>query len=434
MRHSCTLAFLLAALCTPCLAQLAPGDYVLAPDVILSITAEMNGLVGHLTGHDPERMVHVSDREYALPALDGRLSAPRRGNSITFTRYGETMHASPRLRDRRRPVTDRLQDRVPAWMARYNVPGVGIALIRDRRVVWRHEFGVQAATGDAKIEENSVFEACSMSKPLFAYAALKLVEEGRLNLDRPLDAYLPAPYLPDEPDGGLITARMVLNHTTGLPNWRKGGWRRGNMPKLLHKPGTRFTYSGEGITYLMVAVEAITGTPLEAHMRPLLDRIGMPHSSYVWQERYQENYAQGHNESGKLKNYAHYEHGNPAFSLYTTPVEYAHYLCTMMIPNPRRKYLLRSEMVDAMLTPASNHSRELAYGLGWCMSRNSQPRYIMHGGSNGAGFRCVSRFYPDTGDGIVVMTNADSGAEVYSRVLKMVFPTGYPENRPLERL
>jgi len=425
---------LLGFFCLGALAQagIAPGDYVLAPDVILSATASGDGLVAQLSGHAPEPLQVLASGEARMPALGARL-APGPDGTLTFERYGETMQASRHASAGRASTTDRLLARVPAWMARYNVPGVGIALIRNRRVVWHHNFGVQASTGTAKIEGDSVFEACSMSKPLFAYAALKLVEEAKLNLDTPLDHYLPRPYLPDQPEGGLITARMALTHTTGLPNWRKGGWRHGAKPRLLFRPGTRFTYSGEGITYLMTAVEAITGTSLETFMRPLLDHIGMKHSSYVWQKRFQKDYAQGHNSEGKLKGYGHYYHPNAAYSLYTTPVEYAHYLCTMMIPNPRGKYLLSRKMVDEMLTPESNRSRYLSYGLGWGISRESSPRYVMHGGSNGAGFKCVSRFYPDTGDGIVVMTNADSGINVYSRVLKLVYPKGYPESRLAER-
>ena len=102
-----------------------------------------------------------------------------------------------------------------------------------------------------------------MSKPLFTYAALQLVESGKLDLDTPLDHYLPSPYLPDDPRTGEITPRMVMAHTTGLPNWRKGGWRAGGPLPLRFPPGTRFSYSGEGYLYLQRAVPHQVDTSTE---------------------------------------------------------------------------------------------------------------------------------------------------------------------------
>ncbi|MBE7559712.1 beta-lactamase family protein [bacterium] len=305
-------------------------------------------------------------------------------------------------------------------MARYNVPGVGIAVIRNRRTVWHAELGVRAATGDEPITEDSVFEACSMSKALFAYAVLKLVEEGRLDLDRPLDAYLPSPYLPDQPEAGRITARMVLAHTTGLPNWRPGGWLRGGPLKLIARPGEKWTYSGEGFTYLQAVVEHLTGEAINDWMQHVLMRpLGMARSSYEWRDEYETSYAMGHNREGELKNFAHYRRGNTAFSLYTTPVEYSRLLCAMMAPRPRGAHMLSNAMREAMLVPQSRKDETTRCGLAWHIHEGEDGRYYFHGGANGAGFRCISRFDPTDGSGIVVMTNSDSGVEVYKRVVEL---------------
>ena len=111
-----------------------------------------------------------------------------------------------------------------------------------------------------------------MSKLLMACAALKLVEQGKLDLDRSLAEYLDQPYLPDKPRHRRITARRVLSHTTGFPDWRTTGWPKGGPLPLLYDPGTRFTHSGEGFLYLQRVVEHITDTPIQSYLQTTLLR------------------------------------------------------------------------------------------------------------------------------------------------------------------
>ena len=129
------------------------------------------------------------------------------------------------------PTTDaipaRLDELVPKLMDEFHVPGVSIVGIEDRRIAWERQYGVRKAGAAEKVDRDTVFEACSMSKPPLAYLVLKLVERGEFELDRTLVEYLDKPYLKDEPLHRRITARMVLTHTSGFPNWRDGGWRKG---------------------------------------------------------------------------------------------------------------------------------------------------------------------------------------------------------------
>lgn len=321
-------------------------------------------------------------------------------------------------------LTTRLIKKVPIWMAEHHVPGVSIALIKGREIVWSHQFGAKKTGVEGNVDEETVFEACSMSKPLFAYAVMRLVEENILDLDEPVDSYLSEPYLPHEPNAGAITARMVLNHTTGLPNWREGGRRAGVLNlELKHGPGERFTYSGEGMWYLQRVVEHLTETPINEYMeRTLMSRIGMTRSSYVWQDRYVENNAHGHDKKGAPKTYRHYTEGNTAFSLYTTPIDYARYLILMMDTDAREDFQLRAATIDQMLTIESQRNEDIYYGLGWGLAGIPERPYVFHGGSNGSGFRCHARFYRDDGSGIVIMTNADGGAAVYSKILEQAYP------------
>jgi CubicO group peptidase (beta-lactamase class C family) len=140
-----------------------------------------------------------------------------------------------------RDVISRLESEVPGLMKQGGVPGMSIALIRDGKTVWLRGFGVKDKKTGEPVETDTVFEAASLSKPVFTYGVLKLVDQGKLNLDTPLSSYLPKPYVPDE-RAGEITARLVLSHRTGFPNWRGSD---GLLP-IYFSPGERFSYSGEG--------------------------------------------------------------------------------------------------------------------------------------------------------------------------------------------
>ena len=245
-----------------------------------------------------------------------------------------------------------LEARIPELMETEHVPGLSMVLIRDGRIAWKGVFGVRAAGKPEKVDERTVFEAASMSKPLFSYAVLKLVEQGKFDIDRPLDSYLSEPYLPDQPLAKKITARMVMLHRTGLPNWREGGWRKGGSLPVLHEPDTRFTYSGEGYLYLQTVIECLAGQSVDDWMdKSLLRPLNMADSSYVWRESFEDNFAGGHDKQGNLKRSRRfYKQGNAAFSLYTTPTDYAHFLIEIMKSNRSARHSLKSQTIKRMTT------------------------------------------------------------------------------------
>ncbi|MBP7049623.1 MAG: serine hydrolase [Phycisphaerae bacterium] len=340
-----------------------------------------------------------------------------------------------------------LEAKIPQLMEAEHVPGLSMVLIRDGRIAWKGVFGVRTAGKPEKVDDETVFEAASMSKPVFSYAVLKLVEEGRFDLDRPLDSYLPEPYLPDQPLAKQITGRMVLLHRTGLPNWREGGWRKGGPLKVLHEPGTRFTYSGEGYTYLQTVIAHLTGQSVDVWMdQALLGPLNMMRSSYVWRPSLENNYAGGHDKDGNLKpSRRFYDLGNAAFSLYTTPTDYALFLIEMMKPDRSAPHSLKAETLEGMTTlqvqpeEGDDQSRR---SLGWVIARGpvapgwgkntpagGGATWVCHSGSNGTGFRCTCRFDPKRQSGCVIMTNSDSGVKVWESILAMIDSMA-PENKP----
>ncbi len=326
---------------------------------------------------------------------------------------------------------------VPDLMQTHHVPGVSVVGIEHRQIAWHREYGVRQAGTDKRVDQNTVFEACSLSKTPLAYLTLLLVERGKLDLERPLVEYLDKPYLDDEPRHKQITARMVLSHTTGFPNWRKGGWRKGGPLPIVFDPGTRFGYSGEGFLYLQRVIERITGAPLEKYVRSeLFGPLGILSNSYVWQQRFADNAAAGHDAGGKVKaNRTLFRDANAGYSLYCTPTEYALLLLEILSTDRRACHALSAASIDAMLTRTTKatgrtpvdrigepRGKDVWWGLGWALDEAANGDRAYHSGSNGTGFRCYCEFDRQTDSGLVIMTNAVGGRKLWQAVAAQVAP------------
>src|SRR5687767_5242226 len=183
---------------------------------------------------------------------------------------------------------------IPKWLQESRMPAVSIALIRDGRLAWRRAFGVKDTGTNEPVDLNSVFAACSDTKPVFAYGVVKLAEKGILNLDTPLVKYTSRRVTAD-PQVERITARHVLTHTTGFPNWRQGP----DLP-IQFAPGSRYQYSGEGFSYLQSVVEEITRKSFERFMLDdILVPMGMTSSRITWDLKSVGQIAKPHDENGK---------------------------------------------------------------------------------------------------------------------------------------
>jgi CubicO group peptidase (beta-lactamase class C family) len=201
----------------------------------------------------------------------------------------------PNARAGRDEIGAALDRLVPELLKAGDVPGLSLAIVRDGRIELQRAYGVKDAASGTPVDADTVFEAASLSKPVFAYAVLKLVDAGKLDLDAPLSKYLPGDYVED-PRQSAITARRVLSHTSGFPNWRPPG-----QPLKIHfAPGERFSYSGEGFVYLQKAVERLTGQTLDAVMKRLVfEPLHMASSSYLWEDRYERRKATRHDAAGR---------------------------------------------------------------------------------------------------------------------------------------
>ena len=323
----------------------------------------------------------------------------------------------------------------PQLMSQLNVPGVSVSLILNKEIAWTKCFGLSDASKQTNVTQKTMFEACSMSKPVFAYLVLKLVEQGKLELDKPLYDYLPEKFIcADEDYPKQITARMILSHTSGLPNWRKGSEENDSPLPIYFKPGTKFNYSGEGMYYLQRVVEHITNESLESFSkRVLFDKLGLESTSYIWNENLDSQIATGHDADGKCNERKKYLHSNAAYTLYTTSDEYAKLIIEIMKPENLNDYSLSNSMIKEMLThqirvdtrevidrPGRNFGLQGFRGLGWAIDSTITGDVIYHSGSNQTGFTCYSQFSPKDGSGIVIMTNGENGSELWKRLIKVV--------------
>jgi CubicO group peptidase (beta-lactamase class C family) len=316
-------------------------------------------------------------------------------------------------------LVSRLEREVPRLMAEADVPGLSIALVRGGELAWHRGFGLRSAALKDAVREDTIFEAASLSKPVFAYAVLKLVDAGKLDLDAPLNKYLPGNYDVGE-DARLnqVTARRVLSHTAGFPNWRP----RGEKGLKIHfTPGDRFSYSGEGFVYLAEAVERLTGEPFEALMRrTVFEPLGMTNSSYVWHEDYEARKIVRHNAVGKPAGQNRMPGPNAAASLHTTARDFGLFLAAALRGRGLKKETARlfwtpqvrvGESTNTTAGPPRQLSSEVAWGIGWGLQTTGEGVAIWHWGDNG-NTKAYVVGYPKEKLGVVFFTNSANGLSI----------------------
>ncbi|MBC7768006.1 MAG: beta-lactamase family protein [Phycisphaerales bacterium] len=215
-------------------------------------------------------------------------------------------------------------------MASQDVRGMAIAVIDDGQVVHVAAYGHANVAENRALQTDTVMYGASLTKAAFAYMVLQLVDEGRFDLDRPMHQYLPRP-LPEYEDYAdlagderwrQLTARHVLNHTTGFANFR---WLEEDQKLRFHfDPGARYGYSGEGFYILQLVLEQGLGLDVGAEMQTrVFDRFAMTRTSMQWRADFRPNLADGYGIDGGFEPHDERSNVSAAGSMDTTIADQA---------------------------------------------------------------------------------------------------------------
>ncbi|MFC1724972.1 serine hydrolase [candidate division KSB1 bacterium] len=320
-------------------------------------------------------------------------------------------------------LISRLEKNIPLLMDHVNIPGLSIAVIRDGKIIWHKDFGKKNVKTGELVDENTIFEAASLTKPFFAYLVMNMVEKGEIDLDRPLVEYVPKDYLEKKYIGHSfdykgfnrdwfekITARMVLSHSSGLPH---GGPRK-PLP-VLFEPSTKYRYSADGYLYLQRIIEYLRDKPLQEIMKTdVIDPLDMKHSSMVWQKRYESQAAVGHNISGETNGkFRKRKEAHSGASLYTTAEDYAKFVTAIM-----NNKGLKNETIEKMLTPAINVSGKVYWSLGFGVDKTDNGNAFWQWGDYLI-FRNFIYAYKDQKIGVVYFTNSENGLSIGHEIVKL---------------
>lgn len=316
-----------------------------------------------------------------------------------------------------------------AMLARFDVPGIAVATLKQCEPDEAAVAGRASLDPPSPVTPATVFEAASLSKPVFAWLVMQLVDEKLIDLDRPFAPTFDYARIPDKAAYARLTPRMVLTHRTGLPNWVDGDTefpqRVAPIP-FQHPPGTADSYSGEAFQLLQAFVEKQTGQTLQALFEARLGRW-MPHSTFtrplprgtVASRGYgSAKAASGGRDMTNLTDFA-----MSAASLVTTAQDYARFLSLVC----KREGLSRAAYDDMLRPqvplPKGDSPWPASRGLGWAITDLGGTTLISHNGSNGE-YRAFAGFVRETRDGIVILTNGVKGRALIEALLR---PPSAPE-------
>src|SRR5882724_5491190 len=317
------------------------------------------------------------------------------------------------------------------------VTGSGIALFNDGKVAYAKGYGLRDLEKGLAFTPDTVVTAASLTKSAFAYMVMQLVQEKMLDLDRPVYLYLPKP-LPDFPQYAdlasdarykKITARMLLSHTSGFPNWR---WINDDRKLNINfEPGAKYAYSGEGIDLLQFVVEEITKKPVEDLMRErVCVPLGMTRSSMVWQSRFESDYANGYDEYGRSLGPKRRERADAAGLLQTTLADYSRLVLAMMNGqglDAKTRELMLSPQIQIFSrhqfptligeTTDGNKAIRLSYGLGWGLYWTPYGKVFFKEGHDD-GWRNYAVGFDDKKSGMLIVTNSSNGEGIFKELLE----------------
>ncbi|WP_299189822.1 serine hydrolase [uncultured Aquimarina sp.] len=340
---------------------------------------------------------------------------------------------------------DSLTSKVNQLVRDANVHGIAVTVFDENQITYQKTFGYKNYEHKKRLTDSTNMYGASFSKAVFAVLVMKLAEENVIDLDTPLESYLPKKVYEYKPKTRWhddfsslktdslyhkITARMCLAHTTGFHNYR---WYEPDHKLRVHfEPGTRYSYSGEGFIYLQVVLEKLLGKGLEEIVQEkIFEPLNMNHSSYQWNTSFENDFAYGHSKEGTPLKKDKDNEPRGGGTLETTTDDYSKFL-EAVLQNKIISESSWSEMFKqqirirtlAQFGPLShkksdaNDTIELGYGLGWGVLKSPYGIGAFKEG-HGDGFQHYSILFPKAKKGIMIMTNSDNGESTFKELLEV---------------
>ena len=276
----------------------------------------------------------------------------------------------------------------------------------------------------AAVQTDAIFQAASLTKPVIAFVALKLVKEGKLDLSAPVSRFLPDGYAHRQnPFGGASAVKVdlvpastlaripvatLLNHSSGLPNWTNGAL----APEF--EPGERWQYSGEGYLLLQAVISAAAAQDIESCVSQyVFEPLGMRHSRLRLTEDIRHQLVNGTSWFGWGRQ-LDFTEPNAAASLYTTAADYAKLLSALLADAPLLSLILANPV-------ATDPELGLAWGYGWGLETAEGGPYLWQWGNN-PGYRAFAMVSASSGNGFVLLTNSEDGMPLAASLARSIIP------------
>ncbi|OJJ19155.1 hypothetical protein BKI52_20285 [marine bacterium AO1-C] len=296
-------------------------------------------------------------------------------------------------------------------MKKLQVPGASLVLINDGKVVYKTSKGFADIERQIKVTSKTIFEGASLSKPLFAYFAMMDVEQGLLDLDTPLFRYLPYNDIAHDERYKKITARMVLSHTSGFPNWRSDSG--GVKLKIKFAPGTSFEYSGEGYQYLAKVLAHIHNTNdkgLEAlFQKRVAQPLQMKFTKYIQDNYNVQNKAQPYDKGKRIKGEEVNNEFGSAYSIHTNVEDFSKWVLTLLEEKGLSQSSYKELFKPQVILPENSRHRQqgvVHWTLGFAEAHMPFGAVYGHGGNN-PGYTSLFTINREKKWAFIMFTNAN---------------------------
>lgn len=333
--------------------------------------------------------------------------------------------------------TEALTARLDQLLDSAEVAGLQVLILNNKKPVWAKSFGFKDVERQMPLNDSTVMYAASLTKAVFGYLFMRLVDKGILDLDKPIRDYLKLPISEypkwkqlgeDTVSFDKITPRMILSHSSGMPVLRAV---YGDQLRLIAKPGEKFYYSNEGMNLLGFVLEEYTGKSLKVWTtEEVFGPLQMKRTSMVWEPEFEKNFSYAYYKDGKKYGSERRESTRAAGSMTTTATDYAKFVANLM----ERKGLSKKGY-DQLLSPqilvkskrgfgplkdtltTDNDRIQLAWGMGIGLFKSADGPAFFHTGRGEANVNYMVA-YPSKGIAVVLLSNSENYEKIYGAVLE----------------